>query len=647
MKRETIPFKRPAYLQKMNSSVRTHFERATSLPVFLSSSSTLNLEDRKTVVRQALLLIEQNYAHLPLKRAMHAIDPVQRLKLLLQTLEFGEETSMPPETEFHHEMTDIFMSLRDLHTNYLLPDPFRNMTAFLPFMVEDYFEGKERRYLVSHVSPGFSHPTFGPGVEVVYWNGMPIEKAVLNNAARYAGSNREARLARGVQTLTTRALIIAAAPSEEWVIVGYRTVDGELKEIRFDWMVNPPLPTATEVDSRQQDLAHMMTTGLDLEQDLIQQMRKALFAPQVIKAQKQVAVKLASGETLSDLDSTLPHIFQARTVTTPSGTFGYLRIFTFSHQDVPGFINEFMRLITLLPEEGLMLDVRSNGGGIIMNGEFLLQLLTPRPIEPEPVQFINTPLNLMICRNAPREVALDPWIESLKQALQSGASFSAGFPISETRACNQIGQRYFGPVVLIVDSLCYSTTDIFAAGFQDHNIGPVLGTDGTTGAGGANVWTHTIFSQLLTGADSPYKPLPKGTSLRVAVRRTLRVGRRAGTPVEDFGVIPDERHFLTRNDLLNKNQDLINRAGAILSTLPVRKLKTRSEKLATNQVGFTVEVQGITRIDVYVAERPIESIDIKLNQTAFTLSTAAETRRPLEIRAYDGSDLVGRYRAEI
>ena len=38
-----------------------------------------------------------------------------------------------------------------------------------------------------------------------------------------------------------------------------------------------------------------------------------------------------------------------------------------------------------------------------------------------------------------------------------------------------MGQTYHGPVVLITDALCYSTTDIFAAGFQDHDLGFVLG----------------------------------------------------------------------------------------------------------------------------------------------------------------------------
>ncbi len=53
-----------------------------------------------------------------MKRAMHAVDPLQRLPLLRRRI--GQLTS---EIAFHHEMTDIFTSLRDLHTNYIVGLP--------------------------------------------------------------------------------------------------------------------------------------------------------------------------------------------------------------------------------------------------------------------------------------------------------------------------------------------------------------------------------------------------------------------------------------------------------------------------------------------------------------------------------------------
>lgn len=581
---------------------------------------------------------------------MHSIDPVQRLKLLLQTFERASVATQPPEAEFHRELTEVFTSLRDLHTNYLLPAPFNQMTAFLPFMVEGYFDDGKRKYLVSHLTQGFNHPTFVAGVEVIYWNGMPIERAVVNNASRYAGSNREARIARGIQTLTTRALIIAPPPDEEWVIIGYRTASGKLEEVRVDWMVNPPLPFGSDANAKT-SCESAAVLGLDLEQDIIQRVRKSLFAPQVVAAEKKAAKKVDSGSSFGALESTLPQVFEARPVTTSAGSFGYIRIRTFNIWPSENFVNEFIRLISALPKSGLIIDVRGNGGGIINNGEFILQTLTPRRIEPESLQFINTPLNLEICRqNGPGSnwEDLSRWVESMEQALQTGATFSAGFPISNFEQCNAIGQKYFGPVVLITDALCYSTTDIFAAGFQDHEIGPVLGVDGNTGAGGANVWEHRyLVSDVLPTQQSPYQTLPNSAGMRVAIRRTLRVGRRAGTPLEDLGVIPDEHHFMTREDLINGNIDLINKATAILATHQAHWITVKIESISPTQANVVVDTQGISRIDVYLSDRPLESIDIHDGKVTFSVTKPAPDESYLETLGFDGPQLVARYRTNI
>ena len=63
--------------------------RATTvdLPSVLASSGQLTLDERKLIVDQAIVLLTETYVHLPFKRAMHAIDPVQRLRLLRQRLD--------------------------------------------------------------------------------------------------------------------------------------------------------------------------------------------------------------------------------------------------------------------------------------------------------------------------------------------------------------------------------------------------------------------------------------------------------------------------------------------------------------------------------------------------------------------------------
>jgi len=196
--------------------------------------------------------------------------------------------------------------------------------------------------------------------------------------------------------------------------------------------------------------------------------------------------------------------------------------------------------------------------------------------------------------------------------------------------------------VLITDALCYSTTDIFAAGFQDHAIGTILGTDGNTGAGGANVWEHRYFvSDILP--DTGYEELPNGAGMRISIRRTLRVGAHAGAPLEDLGVVPQVRHFLTRNDVLNGNEDLIRTAGALLANRPARSLKVTFERVSSTRARVVAEAEGMTRLDIYLDDRPNQSIEVEDGLVQFEAPSA----RTLELRGFDAAQLVARYRTEI
>ena len=197
---------------------------------------------RKLVVEQALVLVEQNYVHLPHKAAMHAVNPVQRLRLLRARLDNTSREALPPAEDFHAEMSEIFHSMRDLHTNYLLPEPYASRVAFLPFLVEEYFTDTVAQYMVTKVARGADLAGLEPGVLVTHWNGMPIDRAVEVNAARYAGSNAAARHTRGVESLTVRPLRVHRFPDEDWVVVRYLK-DGEARELQVPWLVAPNLPS--------------------------------------------------------------------------------------------------------------------------------------------------------------------------------------------------------------------------------------------------------------------------------------------------------------------------------------------------------------------------------------------------------------------
>ena len=131
------------------------------LPDFLASAGTLTLDQRKLLVDQALLLLGENYVHLPLKVAMHAVNPLQRLRVMRARMERQTPGTMEPEWLFHRAMSSIFHSVRDLHTNYLLPVPFAGKIAFLPFMIEKCSDDSgDEHYLITRTITGYSAPVF-------------------------------------------------------------------------------------------------------------------------------------------------------------------------------------------------------------------------------------------------------------------------------------------------------------------------------------------------------------------------------------------------------------------------------------------------------------------------------------------------------
>ena len=725
---------------RLSKAVKANLGNLQTLATFLAGTGQLTLQDRATIVDQALVMIDQTYVHLPLKRAMHAIDPVQRLRLVKRRLDGYTERA------FHNEMISIFVHLRDLHTNYVLPEPYRSRVAFLPFHIEECFEGaaqKKSVFVITEVAGTPSDPNFKLGVVVTHWNGIPMATAVDINAEREAGSNLDARHLQGLQTMTNRWMGMSLPPDEEWVVVRYLpdTGAGPVREARFDWQVFAPPPAAgggggSVPGADRLPGSNLARMGIDAKGEMQRRVRKLLFAPDAVSSQQKMvdlgasapeaaqafydkiirvrslaaqaaAVReqggamqmsamadqslapelgaaplprvakatskaspgttrrvrpgtseqvdaLAAGAMLAGVDlaanSILPDVIkQFGKVTSKKGTFGYMRVVTFDVGDIDTFIREFIRILALLPAEGLILDVRGNGGGMIAAGEGLLQTMTPREIEPEHFHLINTPLTLQMCQ---KNAELAVWKKSAEESVEIGTAFTQGFPLTPPEFCNQIGQTYQGPVVLIVDAGCYSTTDMFAAGFQDHNVGYVLGTSGHTGAGGANVWDHAFLEQTLQPPLSPFKAIPAGASFRVAIRRSTRVGQRSGEPLEDLGVVPDGIYQMTRNDLLNHNGDLIAYACGILADMPRQRLTAISKKSDNGSLDVTVVTTNVQRVDVLLNGRPVHTVDTTAGSTSFNVAVPAQPAQPaagagvLECRGFRNNQLVASTRLQ-
>lgn len=624
--------------------------RSVRLADFLEDvekSERLTRRERLRIVDQALLVLEMNYVHLPLKRAMHAVDPIQRLKLLRFRLLELKESEMTSESQFHRRILEIFASTRDLHTLYLLPAPFKDRVACLPFLIEQFFETDKKRhivekFMVSRVATGFfdsiQNPGpevlgFKPGVEVLYWNGIPIKRAIEINGETQAGSNLEARFARGLDNLTIRPLETSLPPDEKWIALTYRSRDGKVLTLKQEWLLYKAGDEGTAQPASRS--TRKKRAAIDIKKTRINQIRRTFFAPR--------NVRVRTG---------FKNIFYAEVRRVGGRDFGYIRLFSFDVDDPEEFVDEFARVIKSegFPQEGLIIDVRGNGGGKIRAGERLLQFFTPQRIRPELFEFINTPLNLEICRLAPKQWNLARWADSIAESVITGATYSSGFPVNSERACNDVGQIYYGPVILITDALSYSATDIFAAGFQDNEIGEVLGTTDNTGAGGANVWWYEdLIRAIGNRRDSPFKPLPKGSDMLIALRRSIRVGAHAGRPLEELGIAPDHRHHMTRRDVLTRNDDLIAMAAKLLMpkscySLEVAPLKrqagARSVTIsASSRVGTDNREQKIARLDIYIDDRPYKSIDAVSGglRARIALPVRLKRKAELKVEAYDST----------
>jgi hypothetical protein len=473
-----------------------------SLTTWLARAETPAATACESVAEQAIALLEQACVHLP-SLLDRGVDPVRRLKLL---------RSNPPETRTlcYRELLSVFAEAGDRHTSCSLPEPFADSVAFLPFLVREYFDAGERHLCVV----ASAHDELRRGDTLVSWNDTPLAEVLAHHMTSQLGANDAARRAKAVQTLTFRPLAWLPAPAED-VLLESVGADGRRRKLCLAWQVAEAAPLARH------------------------------FTP-LFQERKE-----------NDRYST--DNLQACVLETSSGTFGCIRVASF--QEPPdSFLPSFIAALESVPPSGLILDLRGCEEGFIPTAETLLQLFTSETIEPQPFQFRLTKLVRRVVDASP---ALRDWRELVKGAARRGECYSEWRPLTSPREANAVGRHYHGPVLLLVDALTYSSAEMLAAGFQDHCIGPVLGTAPRTGGGGASRWHQSMIFKL--SGDEAFRPLPDAPSFQVAVRRCRRVRAMSGQPLEGVGVTPDALHRPTRKDLLDDDSDLFERAGIILA----------------------------------------------------------------------------------
>ncbi|PWT92767.1 MAG: hypothetical protein C5B56_01845 [Proteobacteria bacterium] len=555
-----------------------------------------SIVERNLILDQAALLFTHLYPHLPFKSEIyHNPDPVKWMEKNLRPF-----VGRLSERDFHARMIDMFTLVCDPHTLYGLPSPYRGAVAFLPFQIRTYGD-QTQHYVVTKLMKAqpdgsFGHPFFGTGAEIVTLAGQPVDDIMNRTADRLFGGNEAARLLRASIFSTVRPLTFCQPPFDDQLphaVLQYRPAGSkEVRTIRIPWGVATGMGKITGIPSAAFSISSSTAALCACE--------SMLHAP------SQPVDTVPAGEP-----SEIPDVFE------PGGLvgdrIGYLRIRSFTDgSNAPGttdrLVAEFRRILERMDQtapDGLVLDIRSNPGGDVQAAERMLQMLTPGRIEPARFHLANTPGMLGVLQNIRRDVAnraalsptddskltdahveLGPWLGDADNVpLPHGERLTSGQPLTDRDAANDTGQVYQGRVILLVDSLTYSAGDIFAGGFQDHGIGRVMGWEGVTGGGGANLWSHSdLLARLGPDPGLPLAKLPRDATMSVAIRRSSRTGPFEGEPVEDVGVKTDVSYIATEfDDLLSGQPGMIRDAAEKLKSRPLHRVDVS---------GFTVNPDG-------------------------------------------------------
>jgi hypothetical protein len=537
--------------------------------------TNLTVTQRHDLIDVWLAMFDDVYVHYTQKRALYGFDPIRALHALRRQIPYLDSR------EFLRELTLLINRLRDQHTQLYVDAADTNLTPYvaaLPFLVEAFGPYRAPTYLVTKVTDDLNddlhdtglHDTdesdataFDVGVRLTTWNGIPFGRAVDLYAETLTGGRPGARRARALETLTQRPLHYLPPPDELWVDIGYRhptdPPDKPDQSIRFHWRAIQPSKALTASDL----IALRTRRAIDATSEAARRARKLLFATALWD--KDVASNSPTAKDQEWIATPFADAISARKIKTSHGTFGYLRLWTFDVDNTSRYIDAVATVLRQLPRRGLIIDLRSNPGGVIDAAEQLLQLFVPKAIQPARFALRATPAMVQIAEADGNGADLADWASSTRIAYDLGEEFSQHFPISNPDHFTDHSPAYRGPVIAVVNPNTFSCGDLFAAGIADHGIGHIVAIGQGTGAGGANVWTSDDIQYAYHAAGRLLPPIPPGIRFTISVRRMTRTGGSAGLAVEDIGVTGDDDYDMTETDLTQGNTDLADFCARLLT----------------------------------------------------------------------------------
>lgn len=568
-----------------------------------------NLDQKKLVIDQVRLALRDLFVHRELKM-QHFGNEIDPLPLLDKLEEKIEELS---DAEFHTSIAQIFNKQKDWHTTYSLPKPYSCYRNLLPFTFEEISTPEGSAIVINKIVENKEALDLLPeplkvslGDTLVSYNGYSVPEMFKLLAPRSLGANPAADRRSIVDMLALLSQKLQLAPTMDTVKLVMKTQLGETYETTVPW-----------ISRAFQDCLKPKTAdgnALSGANEYLLELNKTFRENKKFKKIKNAKSNLASGYT-----DTAEPILKYKILKNSNGTFGVLRLESFVPEvlSVPEVIVTVKKLLLneLKNTDGMILDLRNNGGGMIGLGEGLVQLFTPKNI-----QRLNFVLKSSLSNKHFMDVSYQgsPFLDALNEALANNQPYTSPLPLSPSALVNTHGQVYFKPLALFTNASCYSTCDMISALVQDHEVGLIVGEDNTTGAGGANnVKLMSFYEELPENNKGPYKLMPGGQDVGLSWRQTSRVGKHAGELIEDTGVLSDMIVPATMKDILNDSthqfkiisDQLVKMAPAYRSSVEFKA--DNLELLADQKPTLFMKWTETTSIELRKNDELLKTIDIQ------------------------------------
>jgi hypothetical protein len=564
------------------------------------------------------------------------IDPVPRVDAI------AAKAANLTDFELHTQFSDVFLSLRDFHTNYFFPVPHRCFTAlqYMLFTFVDertWWGGKEEKLVVKSFSqfPEVAD-LLGPlisqiniGDEMITANGLTIQEIYEKTKFLYGGANIAGAKQSAQESLSIRGGNLYQMPKEDSITFRMKSFNTKKEyTVTLPWI-------ARRTDSCY-EIAMAVSQGISnsfaAEEPVNVKFTKPSDAHPLMDDLK------SSFKTSGDIEklgyTTTADTEIRYTIWKPeSKNLGVIRLESFS--PAIGFNSSLAIIRNLLlnelkDTEALLFDLRDNGGGNVQFAESIPQFFGI-DIEPSNRRAIVSKVNERVFLGGFFSET-NPWYQAYKE-VKPGDYFTPIRKLTPPALANALGMVYLKPVGVLHNGNCYSACDLFSASLKDNVNAKIFGEDVSSGAGGANVVSvngNLIFANKVDFTLMPFY-LELGNTLaqdaRIAWRQSIRVKKNDMVLIEDNGIPTEQIVRPTRLDLIptaegNSQFDRIAddlKSGGFFSGKSFMYLSVdpANDQYASPGVfKFDIETQGIRRIEVTKDGEVLGELQVDLLQIA-------------------------------